>query len=85
MAQVVIIGAGLTGLSTAYHLEQQEFFDYLMFEQESEIGGLCRSVRNDGFTFDYTGHFFHSSCPNTMQFLSDLMKDSSLFQHIRRS
>lgn len=85
MAHVVIIGAGLTGLSVAYHLEQQGFFDYILFEQESEIGGLCRSVRNDGFTFDYTGHFFHSSSPDTLQSLSDLMQSSPLSNHIRRS
>ncbi len=59
MAKVVIIGAGLTGLSAAYHLEAQGFFDYKLFEKESEIGGLCRSVHQDGFTFDYTGHLLH--------------------------
>jgi protoporphyrinogen oxidase len=59
MAKIVIIGAGLTGLSTAYHLEAQGFFDYKLFEKEPEIGGLCRSVQQDGFTFDYTGHLLH--------------------------
>lgn len=61
MASVVIIGAGLTGISTAYHLEQNGFFDYSIFEKESEIGGLCRSANQDGFTFDYTGHLLHAS------------------------
>lgn len=63
MAKVVIIGAGLTGISTAYHLEQQQFFDYKLFEKESEVGGLCRSVQHDGFTFDFTGHLLHASDP----------------------
>ena len=85
MARVVIIGAGLTGLSTAYHLEQQGFFDYALFEQELSIGGLCRSVRADGFTFDYTGHFFHCPCQNTMQFLHGTMQSSKLSSHMRRS
>ena len=85
MAKVVIIGAGLTGLSTAFHLEQQGFFDYLIFEQEADHGGLCRSVRKDGFTFDYTGHFFHSNCSKTRQFLSGLMQSAPLYNHTRKS
>ncbi len=61
MAKIVIIGAGLTGLSAAYHLEKKGFFDYQLFEKESTIGGLCRSVYQDGFTFDFTGHLLHTS------------------------
>lgn len=59
MAKIVILGAGLTGLSSAYHLEQQGFFDYQIFEKEHSPGGLCRSVKHDGFIFDYTGHLLH--------------------------
>ncbi len=59
MARIVIIGAGLTGLSTAYHLEQAGCFDYVLLEAEDEVGGLCRSLFQDGFTFDYTGHLLH--------------------------
>lgn len=59
MADIVILGAGLTGLSTAYHLEQQGFYDYKLFEKDVTVGGLCRSIQQDGFTFDYTGHLLH--------------------------
>jgi protoporphyrinogen oxidase len=61
MTNIVIIGAGLTGLSTAYHLEKRGFFNYLLFEKDTTVGGLCRSVQQDGFTFDYTGHLLHAS------------------------
>jgi len=53
---VVILGAGLAGLSAAYHLGER---DVLLVERASEPGGLCRSMRRDGFTFDYTGHLLH--------------------------
>jgi protoporphyrinogen oxidase len=59
MAHVIILGAGLTGLSTAYHLEALGFVDYELFEKEATVGGLCRSVHIDGYTFDYTGHLLH--------------------------
>jgi UDP-galactopyranose mutase len=84
MARIVIIGAGLTGLSVAYHLEQHNFFDYIIFEKESIPGGLCRSVRADGFTFDYTGHFFHSPSASMIDFLQAIMP-SPLIAHRRRS
>ncbi len=59
MAKIVILGAGLTGISTAYHLEKKGFFDYKIFERDETIGGLCRTIIQDGFTFDYTGHLLH--------------------------
>ncbi|MFZ3091570.1 MAG: FAD-dependent oxidoreductase [Nitrospirota bacterium] len=52
---IAIIGAGLAGLSTAYHLKK----DYAVYERENEVGGLCKSYTIDGFTFDYTGHLLH--------------------------
>ena len=54
----IILGAGLTGLSTAYHLELMKQ-EYHIFEKESRIGGLCRTVEENGYKFDYTGHLLH--------------------------
>lgn len=59
MAKVVILGGGLAGISTAYHLEKNGFTDYALFEKEADVGGLCGSAHQDGFTFDYTGHLLH--------------------------
>ncbi|BCA54457.1 amine oxidase [Nitrospira sp. KM1] len=53
---IIIVGAGLAGLSTAYHLSGMP---YRLYERESEVGGLCRSYQTNGFTFDYTGHLLH--------------------------
>lgn len=63
MARIVILGGGLAGISAAYHLEQKGFFDYQLFEKEDTIGGLCGSIQQDGFTFDYTGHLLHINDP----------------------
>lgn len=85
MARVVIIGAGLTGLSTAYHLEKLGFTDFKIFEKERTVGGLCRSVEQDGFTFDYTGHLLHSSDPYFSALLKDVVGLESFNTINRRS
>jgi protoporphyrinogen oxidase len=85
MAKIVIIGAGLTGLSTAYHLEKKGFTDFKIFEKESTIGGLCRSVQQDGFTFDYTGHLLHINDPYFKSLITTLVGFEHFNTIIRRS
>jgi protoporphyrinogen oxidase len=55
VAEIIILGGGLAGLSAAYHLKK----GYRLFEKEERTGGLCRSHQVKGFTFDYTGHLLH--------------------------
>src|SRR5213076_1453902 len=54
---VVVVGAGPTGLSAAYHLGE----DALLLEQNDRVGGWCRSVEVNGFTFDFAGHIMFSN------------------------
>ncbi len=58
---VVVLGAGLTGLSAAYHLRRPT----VLVEQADRVGGHTRSFRQDGFTFDVTGHWLHLREPRT--------------------
>lgn len=63
--KVLIIGAGLTGLSTAFHLEKMGGIDYSIYEKMEKVGGLCRSEykpcpgSKEKFTFDILGHLLH--------------------------
>ncbi len=66
---ICIIGSGLTGLSVGFHLRKRP---YLIFEKEEKPGGLCRSIKTDGFTFDYTGHLLHVKNPYTHRLLSSI-------------
>ena len=52
----LIIGAGISGLSYANFCGHN---DYLIIDKDSEIGGYCKTIKQDGFTWDYSGHFFH--------------------------
>jgi protoporphyrinogen oxidase len=69
---VVILGAGLAGLSAAYHLGDR---DALLVERETEPGGLCRSIRRDGFTFDFTGHLLHLRDETIRKLVLELLPD----------
>lgn len=52
----LIIGAGLSGLSTAFFLDKE---DYLILEKDSTPGGYCRTIPNKEYVWDYAGHFYH--------------------------
>lgn len=49
--KVGILGGGLAGLTVANYLRH----DFEILEKNEECGGLCRSLREGGFTFDYGG------------------------------
>ncbi len=78
---ILIVGAGLAGLSTAYHLDG---VPYRIFEKEGEAGGLCRSYQHNGFTFDMTGHLLHFRQPAIKALVESLLA-GRLRQHTRRS
>ncbi len=72
---IVILGAGLAGLSTAYHLRRAGCRAFALHEREDRPGGLCRSEARDGFTFDYTGHFLHLRTPEAKRLATRLLGD----------
>ncbi|WP_243526349.1 protoporphyrinogen oxidase [Bacillus pseudomycoides] len=55
--KVVIIGGGITGLTTAYYLqkeirEKELPVDTLLIEASGKLGGKIQTVRKDGFTIE---------------------------------
>ena len=85
MAQVVIVGAGLTGLTAAYYLEKNNFHDFKVFEKENLSGGLLRSFNQDGFTFDFTGHLLHINNQDFYNFLNEVAGINNFFVQNRNS
>lgn len=49
--KVVIIGAGVGGLSTAIHLAIKGF-DVTIFEQNDFVGGKANKIFKNGYSFD---------------------------------
>ena len=69
-------GAGPTGLSAAYHLGE----DSILLEQNDRVGGWCRSIEVNGFTFDYAGHIMFSNEPYVHQLYQMLLGDNVHWQ-----
>ena len=76
----VIIGAGLSGLSAAYHMGS----GYKVLEREGEVGGLCRSVTTRGYTFDLAPHIFFTSSQYVNGLVNELL-NGDLIKHRRRA
>lgn len=49
--EVIIVGAGLTGLTLAFYLKRKGIACRLV-EKEAKPGGVIRTFRHDGFTFE---------------------------------
>jgi UDP-galactopyranose mutase len=73
---VIVIGAGPTGLSAAYHLGAES----LLLEQADSVGGCCRSIEEAGFTFDYAGHIMFSNEPYVHELYRMLLGDNVHWQ-----
>ncbi len=68
---ILVVGAGLTGLATATRLQRS----YRLFEAEAEPGGLARTSQWRGFHFDRTGHWFHARTKEVRSFLQEVLPD----------
>ena len=53
----VVLGAGPAGLTAAYLLAK-EGRDVVVFESETQVGGLAKTVEKDGYCFDHGDHSF---------------------------
>src|SRR5262249_3106149 len=71
-APAVVIGAGPTGLRAAYHLGAGA----VLVEKEGRVGGWCRSVQENGFTFDFAGHIMFSNDPYVHELYRLLLGDN---------
>jgi phytoene dehydrogenase-like protein len=68
--KMIIVGAGISGLSTGY-FAQLNGFDTTIFEMQKIPGGLCTSWTRKGYTFDTSMHFLMSSKQGPLRKLWD--------------
>jgi len=70
--RVIVIGAGPAGLAFSATYKG----NVTILEGELEIGGLCRSLHNDGAVFDLGGHSFHTPHRDVLQFVESIIGES---------
>jgi protoporphyrinogen oxidase len=82
---IVIIGAGPTGLGAAYHLNKSGHADWRLIERNSHVGGLSASfVDNNGFTWDIGGHVLFSHYDYFDKAVEEALGDAC-YHHLRES
>jgi protoporphyrinogen oxidase len=68
-ASVVILGGGLTGISTAIYLQKP----WVLFEKEAGLGGLAVTREKQGYFFDRTGHWLHLRDPGVQDLVARVL------------
>jgi len=58
--KTIVLGAGISGISAAYHLGLKNI-DATIYEKDHEWGGLCGNFTLDGFRFDKSVHLSFAS------------------------
>jgi UDP-galactopyranose mutase len=84
MTDILIIGSGLAGLSCAYHLKE-EGIPFRILERDSRPGGLCRTERRDGFSFDHSIHILYPQDPYAKRLIQDVLLKGNFTVQRRRS
>lgn len=71
--KVIIMGGGLAGLSAGVGLSRAGQ-SVSVFESDSQVGGLSRTVSYGDFKFDLGGHRFFTKNKDTERFVKDILK-----------
>ncbi len=90
--KAIILGAGLSGISTAYFLQKSEAFDEItLLEKEERPGGLCRSIRKGDYIYDIGPHILFSKDKEMLNLMlsvldekNDLKRSNQILYHGRQ-
>lgn len=84
--KILIIGAGPTGLGSAWRLNQLGHEDWELWEQDPVPGGLARSITDDeGFTWDIGGHVQFSHYQTFDDVMEEVLGAEGWLHHERES
>jgi protoporphyrinogen oxidase len=82
--RTLIVGGGVSGLAFA-NFTSSAADQWLVLEREQEAGGYCRTIQQDGFVWDFSGHFFHFRDPTMEGYLRDRMPADSVETIVKSS
>jgi len=72
--KAVIIGAGPTGLATAYKLVK-DGWDVLVVEKSTSVGGICKTIKYKDISVDLGPHRFTPHTKKIKKFAFDLLSE----------
>lgn len=77
MKKVIVVGGGISGLSTAWLLRDKanragKELDLTLLEKEEQAGGKIRSIRADGYLCEWGPNGFLDSKPQTLELCSEI-------------
>ena len=87
----LVVGAGITGLAFANAIRERARAlgraepSVRVLEADSEPGGYCKTIIQDGFVWDYSGHFFHFKHPEIEAWLRARMPDQQIVEVEKRT
>ncbi|MBI3590291.1 MAG: protoporphyrinogen oxidase [Candidatus Melainabacteria bacterium] len=79
MKDVIIIGAGIAGLSAAFELHKNNT-DFQILETSNRVGGVIESLKIDDFLIETGPHTFSSVSLETLELIKDLGIEDSLIE-----
>ena len=75
----VVLGAGPAGLTAGYLLAKREL-PVIVFESESQVGGLAKTVVRDGYRFDLGGHRFFTKSKEVERLWHEILSSEFLLR-----
>lgn len=83
MKTVVIIGAGPAGLTAAYQLHKRDA-QFVVVEQDAQVGGISRTIQYKDYLFDLGGHRFFTKIRAAEEMWKEVL-DQDLLRRRRMS
>lgn len=78
MKDILILGAGLSGISTAYFLQDAPWVRSItLLEKEETTGGLCRTIHKDGYCYDIGPHILFSKDKEMLELMKSVLEEKN--------
>ncbi|MFJ7300228.1 flavin-containing monooxygenase [Streptomyces sp. NPDC099088] len=83
-AQVLIVGAGFSGISLGHALRESKFTDFRILERGSDVGGVWRSNTYPGCRCDVPSHLYSFSFAPNPDWTSTYSPQPEIQDYLRR-